>query len=87
MPRILVADDDADAREPIAAILKKESVLSVVFATDGTEAMAEFERNLLEQTLREAGGRKGDAAALLSIPRKRLYLRLKAVGLLKPGQD
>ena len=31
MPRILVADDDADARERIAAILQKESVLSVVF--------------------------------------------------------
>ncbi len=44
MPRILVADDDADARERIAAILQKESVLSVVFATDGTEAMAEFDK-------------------------------------------
>ena len=44
MPRILVADDDADARERIAAILEKESVLSVVFATDGTEAIAEFDK-------------------------------------------
>ncbi|MDG2207196.1 MAG: response regulator [Pirellulales bacterium] len=44
MPRILVADDDADARERIAAILQKEPVLSVVFAADGTEAMAEFDK-------------------------------------------
>ena len=44
MPRILVADDDADARERIAAILQKEPVLTVVFAADGTEAMAEFDK-------------------------------------------
>lgn len=44
MPRILVADDDADAHERIAAILQKEPVLSVVFAADGTEAMAEFDK-------------------------------------------
>lgn len=51
------------------------------------EAMHQFERSLLEQTLRETGGRKGDAAELLSIPRKRLYLRMKAVGLSKTGQE
>ncbi|WP_288939371.1 sigma-54 dependent transcriptional regulator [uncultured Roseovarius sp.] len=45
------------------------------------EAMRDFERSLLERTLVETGGHKGDAAAILSIPRKRLYLRLKAVGL------
>jgi two-component system C4-dicarboxylate transport response regulator DctD len=45
------------------------------------EAMRDFERSLLERTLVETGGHKGDAAAMLSIPRKRLYLRLKAVGL------
>ena len=49
-------------------------------------AMQRFERELLEQALRETAGRKGDAAELLSIPRKRLYLRMKAVGLLEPGQ-
>lgn len=49
------------------------------------EAMQRFERELLEQALRETAGRKGDAAELLSIPRKRLYLRMKAVGLLEPG--
>ena len=43
-------------------------------------------RYLLGQALRETGGRKGDAAALLAIPRKRLYLRMKAVGLLAPSQ-
>ncbi len=51
------------------------------------EAMQDFERTLLAQSLREAGGRKGDAAELLSIPRKRLYLRMKAVGLSTSGQD
>jgi len=30
----------------------------------------------------ESGGQKGDAAAILGIPRKRLYLRMKATGLL-----
>ncbi|MCI2395163.1 sigma-54 dependent transcriptional regulator [Aliiroseovarius sediminis] len=51
------------------------------------DAMAQFERSLLEHTLRETAGRKGEAAQLLSIPRKRLYLRMKAVGLLSPGQN
>ncbi len=51
------------------------------------DAMLGFERDLLEQALRETEGRKGDAARLLSIPRKRLYLRMKAVGILKTGQE
>lgn len=51
------------------------------------EAMLNFERNLLVQTLRETGGRKGDASELLAIPRKRLYLRMKAVGLTSSGQN
>lgn len=51
------------------------------------EAMLNFERSLLEQALRETSGRKGEAADLLSIPRKRLYLRLKAVGLSTTGHD
>lgn len=55
--------------------------------TSYDEAMHAFERNLLAQSLRETGGRKGDAAELLSIPRKRMYLRMKAVGLSKTGQD
>jgi two-component system C4-dicarboxylate transport response regulator DctD len=50
------------------------------------DAMQRFEADLLGQALRETGGRKGDAAALLAIPRKRLYLRMKAVGLLAQGQ-
>ena len=50
------------------------------------DAMQLFEADLLGQALRETGGRKSDAAALLAIPRKRLYLRMKAVGLLAPGQ-
>lgn len=44
MPKILVADDDAVARERIGAILEKEASLSVVFVADGTEALVEFER-------------------------------------------
>lgn len=51
------------------------------------DAMRQFERTLLSQSLRETGGRKGEAAELLSIPRKRLYLRMKAVGLSDTGQD
>jgi two-component system C4-dicarboxylate transport response regulator DctD len=54
---------------------------------DYDTAMMQFERNLLEQTLRETAGRKGEAAKLLMIPRKRLYLRLKSVGLLKTGHN
>jgi two-component system C4-dicarboxylate transport response regulator DctD len=50
------------------------------------DAMQRFEADLLGQALRETGGRKGAAAALLAIPRKRLYLRMKAVGLMAPGQ-
>jgi two-component system C4-dicarboxylate transport response regulator DctD len=51
------------------------------------EAMLGFERDLLEQALRETSGRKGETAQILSIPRKRLYLRMKAVGLSISGQD
>ena len=51
------------------------------------EAMLSFERDLLEQALRETSGRKGETAQILSIPRKRLYLRMKAVGLSISGQD
>lgn len=57
------------------------------FQTSFDEAMLTFERDMLEQTLRRASGRKGDAADLLSIPRKRLYLRMKAVGLSNSGHD
>lgn len=44
-------------------------------------AIARFERALLRRSLMQAGGRKGVAADALGIPRKRLYLRLKALGL------
>jgi len=49
--------------------------------------MLAFERTLLEHALRETGGRKSEAAALLAIPRKRLYLRLRAVGLSTAGRN
>lgn len=45
------------------------------------EAMREFETALLMSALRHSGGRKAEAADSLGIPRKRLYLRLKACGL------
>lgn len=41
------------------------------------EAMDRFEKQLLERALLQTGARKGEAAALLGIPRKRLYLRLR----------
>ena len=40
-------------------------------------AMDGFESRLLRAALIETGGRKAEAAALLGIPRKRLYLRLR----------
>lgn len=45
-------------------------------------AMEEFEARLLRSTLVQTGGRKAEAAALLGIPRKRLYLRLRHHDLL-----
>jgi len=51
------------------------------------DALRQFERTLILQALRESDGRKGEAAELMAIPRKRLYLRMKAVGLLDSGQD
>lgn len=44
-------------------------------------AMEGFESRLLQSALIETGGRKAEAAALLGIPRKRLYLRLRHLGL------
>ena len=44
-------------------------------------ALQKFEFDLLQTALMQAGGRKGDAAEILGIPRKRLYLRLKQYGL------
>ncbi|NIZ63079.1 sigma-54-dependent Fis family transcriptional regulator [Sedimentitalea sp. CY04] len=45
------------------------------------DAMGRFEKALLRHALMQAGGRKGLAAESLGIPRKRLYLRLKTLGL------
>lgn len=44
-------------------------------------AMDRFEARLLQAALLQTGGRKSEAAALLGIPRKRLYLRLRHCGL------
>lgn len=51
------------------------------------EAMREFESSLLRAALQKTGGRKAEAAEALGVPRKRLYLRMKACGLLQTGQD
>ena len=45
-------------------------------------AMDDFEARLLRSALIETGGRKTEAAKLLGIPRKRLYLRLRHHNLL-----
>jgi two-component system C4-dicarboxylate transport response regulator DctD len=44
-------------------------------------AMDAFESRLLQSALLQTGGRKAEAADLLGIPRKRLYLRLRHHGL------
>ena len=49
---------------------------------DFDAAMNEFEARLLRAALVEAGGKKTEAARLLGIPRKRLYLRLRHHGML-----
>ncbi|NYT86401.1 sigma-54-dependent Fis family transcriptional regulator [Pusillimonas harenae] len=49
-------------------------------------AMEDFESRLLRAALMETGGRKTEAANLLGIPRKRLYLRLRHHKLLE-GAD
>lgn len=46
-------------------------------------AMDEFEARLLRAALIETGGRKAEAANLLGIPRKRLYLRLRHHNMLE----
>lgn len=45
-------------------------------------AMSSFEARLLRSALIQTGGRKSDAAELLGVPRKRLYLRLRHHGML-----
>ncbi|PTX02497.1 sigma-54-dependent transcriptional regulator [Pararhodobacter aggregans] len=50
-------------------------------AQDYDSAMRLFETDLLLAALRRAGGRKAEAAESLGIPRKRLYLRMRACGL------
>ena len=50
--------------------------------TEGYDAaMDAFESRLLQAALLQTGGRKAEAADLLGIPRKRLYLRLRHHGL------
>lgn len=51
------------------------------------EAMREFESSLLRAALQKTGGRKTEAAEVLGIPRKRLYLRMRACGMAPTGQD
>ena len=53
----------------------------VPLTEDYDAAMAAFESRLLQAALMQTGGRKAEAADLLRIPRKRLYLRLRQHGL------
>lgn len=53
---------------------------------DYDAAMLKFETDLLLSALKRSGGRKAEAAEALGIPRKRLYLRMKACGLSGTGQ-
>ena len=49
--------------------------------------LEEAERRLMELAIRRAGGNKKRAADLLSIPRPRIWRRLKALGLLEEEPD
>ncbi|HLU80356.1 MAG TPA: sigma-54 dependent transcriptional regulator [Burkholderiaceae bacterium] len=53
---------------------------------DFDAAMEQFEARLLRAALMETGGRKTEAARLLGIPRKRLYLRLRHHGMLDTAE-
>lgn len=53
---------------------------------DFDAAMEEFEARLLRAALMETGGKKTEAAKLLGIPRKRLYLRLRHHGMLNASE-
>lgn len=53
---------------------------------DFDAAMNAFEARLLRAALVETGGKKTEAARLLGIPRKRLYLRLRHHGMLDNGE-
>ena len=44
MSRVLVVDDEANLRKVLAAMLRKEGY-EVAVASDGEQAMAEFEKN------------------------------------------
>ena len=43
--------------------------------------MAEVEAELIRATLEATGGRRGEAARMLGIPRRTFYNRLKALGI------
>jgi len=60
----------------------EEGVPDRAVVSEGLDAAMEgFESRLLQAALLQVGGRKNDAAALLGIPRKRLYLRMRHHGL------
>jgi two-component system, NtrC family, C4-dicarboxylate transport response regulator DctD len=65
----------------LAVSLEEAGAERLVVAEGLDAAMDGFESRLLQAALFQVGGRKNDAAALLKIPRKRLYLRLRHHGL------
>ncbi len=61
--------------------LGEQSSNSKILSNGYDDAMEKFEAQLLHEALLRSGGHKAEAAALLGIPRKRLYLRLKLHGI------
>lgn len=68
-------------------ISEARSTLGAIDELEYEAAMVEFESSLLRAALQRTGGRKTEAAVLLGIPRKRLYLRMKACGVEDAGQN
>ena len=48
---------------------------------DGEETLAEMEARKIREALRTAGGNKTEAAKLLGISRRRMYSRMKILGI------
>ncbi|VAW20420.1 hypothetical protein MNBD_ALPHA11-149 [hydrothermal vent metagenome] len=65
----------------LEVVLGEQSSSENLLSNGYDAALQKFEFNLLREALLQAGGRKGEAANLLGIPRKRFYLRLKHHGL------
>lgn len=56
---------------------------NTISATGLDEAIEAFEKQKIEEALRQTAGAIGEAASLLDIPRKKLYLRMRKYGISK----